>query len=219
MTGSEAKAKGFADELMDMEVVASIGADKKTAIFNGVNVSLERVANKTALISMLSHAKPGASDAAPVATTQSTPAAHVPEKINNSGKEHEEIMTLDELKSKYPDIYKAAFDEGAAQGGADGKTQGVTAERERIKEIDAMALPGMETLTNKAKFETGISAGEYAVEIVKAQKQKGVQFLNDAQEDAAESGDIPPANPPQGTDEQEEKALLAYAAERAKTIR
>lgn len=75
-------------------------------------------------------------------------------------------MNQDELKAKYPEIYRAAFDAGVA----DGIARGTDVERERIKEIDTMAIPGMETLTNKAKFETGITAGDYAMEALKMLK-------------------------------------------------
>ena len=120
-------------------------------------------------------------------------------------------MTLEELKAKYPDIYTAAVNEGVAQG-----TQ---AERNRIQEIDNMALPGMDALTNKAKYETGVTAGEFAVELIKAQKQKGVNYLNKAQEDAAPLSTVPAATAPQSDDAQEEQALLAKTGERANTLR
>ena len=112
-------------------------------------------------------------------------------------------MTLEDLRAKYPGIYDAAVNEGI--------TQGVTAERERIREIDAMVLPGMEALANKAKYETGITAGEYAMAMVKAQKEKGVSILGDIKKDAAEVDEIPPAPGDMNDDAAETAELLAHA--------
>ena len=111
-------------------------------------------------------------------------------------------MNLEDLKTKHPDIYAAALSEGEAQG--------VQAERARIKEINDMALPGMETLTNKAMFESGISAGEFAVELIKAQKKTGETFLNDVKADAAEAGDVPASGATQNDTGEDEEALLAH---------
>ena len=124
------------------------------------------------------------------------------------------MKTLAELQATHPDLYAEAISAGVAQaasanesaiaqakkdGHLEGVTAGVTAERARIKEIHDMALPGTEAISNKAMFESGATAAEYAMELVKAQKEKGVNFLASAKKDAAE--------------------LLAVAAEVAKTIR
>jgi hypothetical protein len=215
MTGTEAKEKGFADEVTDAAVDAHLNTDGVTATFNDLVVSLEGVANRAALVAMIGRAKPGAHGAGPAQTAQNKPAAPAP--ANNNGKRvNEEVfMNLEELKSKRPEIYKAAFGEGLAEGAA----QGAASERERIKAIDAMALPGLEALTDKAKFETGISAGEYAVEVVKAQKAQGAKFLAAAQEDAKDAGYVPAAGASQNSDEQEETALLNHTGKRAETLR
>ena len=227
MTGAEAKEKGFVDEVTDLEVEAVMNTDNLTATFNGLSVSLESVVNRAALVAMLSPAKPGASKGEAVATVPGIPPALAPVTITNHQIHEEDIMNVDELKAKYPDIFKAVFEAGVAKGFADGEAkgladgiaQGTAAERERIKEIDAMALPGMEDLTNKAKYESFISAKDYAVDIVLNQKQKGAVYMKDAQADAEDAGKVPAGGAPQNNDEQEEKALLAHTAERAKTLR
>lgn len=93
----------------------------------------------------------------------------------NNGKKEETILDLKELKEKYPDLYNEAFNEG------------VKSERERMKAIDDLAIPGHEDLVKKAKYETGIKAEVLAVEIVKAEKQKGHKFLNDRDKDVEAS--------------------------------
>ena len=76
----------------------------------------------------------------------------------------------------------------------------------------------MEEITNKAKFETSITAEAFAMELIKAQKQKGFNFLNQAQADAEHIADIPAAGEPQDSTGEEE-ALLAHLAGEAKNIK
>lgn len=191
MTGTQALEKGFVDEVTDLEVVAYLNEDKQTAFFNGLNINLEKVCNKDILVSMLK------------------PAPKPQENISNKSEQTTKntggkIMNLEYLKAKHADIYNDAINEG------------IQNERKRIREIDDMSLPGMEELMNKAKFETGITAAELAVELIKAQKQKGINFLKDAQIDAKHLGEVPSGGNPQNSNEQEEEALLAHLAQTAK---
>lgn len=95
-----------------------------------------------------------------------------PQKNTNTSVKEERKLDLEQLKNEYPELYQQVFDEG------------VKAERERIKAIDELALPGSEELIKKAKFETGISAEQVAIEIIKAEKQRGAKFLNERNDDA-----------------------------------
>ena len=63
-----------------------------------------------------------------------------------------------------------------------------TAERERIREIRDMALPGAEDITDAAMFTEPISAADYAINAVKHAKGKGAAWLEGAQNDADGSG-------------------------------
>ena len=130
------------------------------------------------------------------------------------------VMTLAELKAKHPEIYQAALDEGKAQAPSQealeaARKEGAQAERERIKAIDEAALPGTENFANKAKYETLITAEKYAIEVLKAQKEKGISYMNAAKSDAAAIEDVPAAGAPFASDE-DEAALLAHLAEEAK---
>lgn len=216
MTGTEAQMLGFADEVTETEAVAYLNSDKQTAIFNGLTVDLSQVRNKDKLLGMLNPKPSIPAEKPPEASTGSAKPAKAqtaPTEAPQNTNEEESIMNLEELKAKHPDIYTAAV--------KDGEEKGVQAERARIKEIDAMALPGMEALTNKAKFESGVTAGEFAVELIKAQKQSGAKFLNDAAADAEESGTgaVPASPNALNNDAQEEQALLAHMGERAKNMR
>ena len=88
---------------------------------------------------------------------------------NNGGKS----MDLQTLKNQNKDVYDQIVNEATKN------------ERERIKAIEDLAIPGNEDIINKAKFETGVTAEAVAMEIVKAQKEKGLNYLSNAQKDAA----------------------------------
>lgn len=88
---------------------------------------------------------------------------------NNKG---ERTMDLKTLKAEHQDIYNQIVAEATS------------AERNRIKAIEDLAIPGNEEIINKAKFETGITAEAVAVEIIKAQKGKGTEYINQAKKDA-----------------------------------
>lgn len=78
---------------------------------------------------------------------------------NNTTKE-DSGMNLEKLKNEHPDLVKQVQDEA------------VQNERKRIQEIENIAQPGTEAIVNKAKFDTGITAAETAMEILKAQKEQ-----------------------------------------------
>jgi ATP-dependent protease ClpP protease subunit len=188
LTGPQAVEKGFADELAEeMDAVAYLSEDKRTAFFNGINLDLEGERGKKLLAMLKVETRLAANN-----------------KLENKESE-ERIMDLKDLQEKYPAVYEAAVREGAL------------AERNRIKEIDGMALPGLDELTARAKFETGVSAGELAVEMIKAQKQKGAQHFQAALADAKPLDGVPAASAPAAGGLEEEKALLEYAKARAQS--
>lgn len=202
MTGTQALEKGFVDEVTDLEVVAYLGEDKQTAFFNGLNINLDKVRNREVLAGLLQNAPPKSKLLPQVQTPKNAQATPPPTPAVANKIEGVQIMNLEDLKAKHPDIYNQAVNEG--------KVQGIQAERERIKAIDDMALAGMEELTNKAKYETGIAAADFAMELIKAQKQKGVAFMNEAKADAAELDKVGAAGAPQKSTADEENELLAH---------
>lgn len=88
-----------------------------------------------------------------------------------------EIMDLKELNAKHPDLVEQIKN--------DATKEAVTAERSRIQEIENIAIPGTEEIVNKAKFETGISAADTAMEILKAQKDQTQTQIQNRMTDAA----------------------------------
>ena len=78
-------------------------------------------------------------------------------KIENKNKENEEeTMTLEEIKNKFPEIYKEILNEGRV------------AERNRIKELEELDYES--ELINKAKFENFKTLNEIAVDLLKEQQ-------------------------------------------------
>ena len=91
-----------------------------------------------------------------------------------------EIKTVDELRKAYP-VLVNEIEEMATMNAAN-------AERQRIREIEEMSLPGSEAITAEAKFAKPMSAEEYAKAVVKNAKQQGEKFLQAAALDAVTSG-------------------------------
>jgi ATP-dependent Clp protease, protease subunit len=123
------------------------------------------------------------------------------------------VLTLEQLKNEHPDLYNQVLNEG--------REAGVQAERQRIKSIDELALPGNEELVNKAMFETGISAEQLAVEIIKAEKQRGSNFLAARQEDATTLTQVDGSAAPQNNEneEQERQDVVSNMVSGAKKMR
>jgi anti-sigma28 factor (negative regulator of flagellin synthesis) len=121
---------------------------------------------------------------------------NLPESLK---KEMEEIDLTDKNKAA-PDIQEKPAAQQAvpavAQGGSadaggspdDAVSQAVKAERARMKALDELAIPGAEEIIAKAKYETGASPEQVALEIVKAHKPTGNSALQHRNEDAEESG-------------------------------
>ena len=113
-------------------------------------------------------------------------------------------MTLEEFKSKYPDIAKALIDEGSKigfdRGFKEGETKGIEkaleenqdaakaegarAERERIKSVKEQLIPGHEDLIEDLMFDGETSGPEAAVKILAAEKKLRNDVINDHRSDA-----------------------------------
>ncbi|WP_311847852.1 hypothetical protein [Paenibacillus larvae] len=96
------------------------------------------------------------------------------DKNKEKGSPKSQDMTLDMFAQRHPDLYKAAVQAGIEQ------------ERCRIKALDELAaVPSARGVIAKAKYETGVTAQEVAVDILKAEKSRieeaGNQRLSDSQ--------------------------------------
>ncbi|QPA33424.1 head maturation protease, ClpP-related [Thermaerobacillus caldiproteolyticus] len=193
LTADEAVEKGFADEV-DRKYQVSASIRDGFAYFNGQKFDLKAFASVPNL---------------PVLDNETTEdetedAENGPEMDENdqnvSESEEEDVKNLDELKAKYPDLYQAAVQDGIEQ------------ERNRMKAIDDLGLSGYKDLIQKAKYETGASAEQLAMEVLKAQQQQRRNYLNAVQQDVEESGvDDVPTDDPTPPSEEEDTQTKAQA--------
>ncbi len=167
MTAQEAKESGFIDAIMFENEVGAVANAENPLLVNGMLP--QEVLNK--MREELTNDK-GHAVVNNAFVNQSNES-----EVNNQ-------MDLEKLKAEHPELYKEIVNIG--------KEEGVKAERNRIQEIEDIASPGNEELINKAKFETGATAADTAMEILKAQKEKGAQALNAIRQDAANLGEITP---------------------------
>lgn len=98
-------------------------------------------------------------------------------------------MDLKEFKEKYPDLYKLIFEEGKTAGRTEGLAEGETAgietgraegqeealktgaqaERDRIKGIEDLTMPGHEALIQTMKFDGETTPAAAAIKLVQAE--------------------------------------------------
>ena len=183
LTGEDAVKEGFCDEIMFEETEIEPLIDGNNLIINSVKIDLSdynvsdefrnKIKNKTAI-------KENQSAFSNKAIIQSDSFFNT----NNQGGKEEMIKDAQELKNKYPDVYNQVVNAAKEE------------ERQRIKDIDDLGAAGFEEITNKAKYEDVKNAGDCAMEIIKAQKGAGENFLNNREIDIENSNvnKVPGAN-------------------------
>ncbi|HAG3253126.1 TPA: Clp protease ClpP [Salmonella enterica] len=178
-SADEAVELGFADEV---EKPMRMAASLKDGVFclNGMNFEVSRFASLPESLATLTTPE-NKQPAAPAATNE------------------EEIVDLDTLKNKHPDLYNQVFNEG--------RDDGVKAERNRIKQIEDSVIPGHDELVNKAKFETGVSAETLALEIMNAERGRNAAYLKNREDDAELLKNAVDKQVPQNKGEQEVEAV------------
>lgn len=160
MSAAEAVEMGFADEVEDSSpVTASMrGA---VATINGVTMDFSHFLHPPRL---------------PKAASDPRPSTAIPAAPLSSDPEEEEILNIQDLKNKHPELYAEVFNSG------------VTQERERLQALDDLAMPGNQAVINKAKYETMASAAETAIQILKADNKQRETYNQNARDDADGSG-------------------------------
>lgn len=179
MTAQEAKEHGFIDAIMFEEEFQAVASADHPALVNGMLPP--EVINKMR------------------EQFRQDPINNII-NLNTKNEGGKQTMDLQQLKNDYPDLVKQIQNEAAEEA--------VAAERQRIKEIENISLPGAEEIVNKAKFETGASAGEVAMEILKNDTLKKSLMLKNIKEDAETLNQVESGAAPQNTEEAEVDALL-----------
>jgi ATP-dependent protease ClpP protease subunit len=166
-TAQEAVDAGFAHEVLAAEPVAAcVTPDMMGAMRQMYRCTPQEVAVKEK-----------------VRTDEPAVAAGEPaEHTFNSEEETEHMditnLTMEELQAQNPALFQSLMSAGSEQ------------ERQRIQDIDDITLPGYEELAKQAKM-SGTSAMDFHKQIVKAQREKGAQFLASRQEETAPAAQVP----------------------------
>ena len=205
-TGPQAKENGFVDELTDEEDGATYENRGGVLFVNSVSMGAkfdkapEFVRNRVQRVVDIKPPAP-AQDNQPAGP----PASSVADKSTKNVKEETEmeIKTVDELRTAFPELVNE-IEQAAAEAATN-------AERERIKGIEDVALPGSEELTAEAKFTKPMSVSDFAVALVKGAKTKGAAFLDAMRQDGVESGVENVGNTPAPEDKDPVNAAKARA--------
>ena len=140
-----------------------------------------------------------------------TPVAGAPTEIKNHEEEDSHMdakdINLDQLRADNPALVDQI------------RQDAISAERQRIEDIDALTLPGYEDMAAEAKAN-GTSAMDFNRQIVEAQKQKGKNHIANRQQETAPAKDVTGGAPQDSKDEEQEiqdnaKAIAAYARDYA----
>lgn len=177
LTGEDALAKGFADELVENEDAPQIAAsaDHNYLIVNG------------RALATMGYPLPGGIPVAPDAKASVPTTQRPPEESGEGGPE---IMAknLEDLRTQNPDLAESVVTEIRAD--MDGMVQNaVAAERQRLKEIDSIAGIYSEELVQEAKYgEQCCTAQELAFRAAQEAARRGKEALQEMEQDAKASG-------------------------------
>lgn len=166
LTAQEAKDLGFIDEIAEPFQIA---ATMKDGVLKVNNVSMNAGNLKNIPQSFLGGIE-----------------------SNKIDPEEAEVMNLQELKAKHADVYeqvKAEVKQEALNSANASVADAVKAERDRISAINAATIAGNEEMAQKA-IDDGVTAGDFALAQIKAEKEKGTDFLAKRKEDAKKLNDV-----------------------------
>ena len=199
MVGQEIIDAGLADEMIDGdEVKVSISADHRVVFCNGIPM------------------RAGCVGVLPKNMTKHTGA--VPDVIDQSKKEEVKVMTVEELKAKYPDAVTEI--EEAARASVDvakATAEATEAERKRIEDIESIeASVKDKELVRQAKYgDKPMDAKDLALLAMQSQAKEEQaakdEYLADSAKDSDESGAKDVVAAPAGDDEDKDKDVKDIA--------
>lgn len=177
LTGQEAVDAGLADEVIESEtpVSMSLTADRSCMVVNGFCLPTRGMSNIPKGIPIMP-----TSNVSPAAQPQED------ETQMNGRSNGMEIKNIDELRAAFPDFLAQA--EAAAR--EEGRTAGVSEERNRIQGIEAIQdAIADKAMIASAKFgEKPLTAEQLAFQAMQAQAAIGAKVLNNMAEDVKNSG-------------------------------
>lgn len=197
-TATEAKEKGFVDEVDD-EADDSVVENRNGILFVN-SISMNTPFNKA----------PNFVRSRVVDKTTAQP-ENTPPADQSGNKTHGEVTDMDIKDIKTVDDLRKACPDMVAKI----ETEAINAERTRIQEIENATLPGAEDEANEAKFVKPIDSASFAKAVIasmKAKQQKqSKDYLDKAKANAQTSGANNITNPPPANPEPEkaqEKGLM-----------
>lgn len=181
-TGREAMEKGFADALKEdgENPDMSMSADRKVLYVNGVSHNIEGLHNIPGMIPIHKYAKTVIRPDVAKKTDGQT-------AKTEGGKHH---MTLEELREQEPELVSRIEQDARNTVQAEANASAVTAERQRLAEIDSIAatIPDQQ-LVHEAKYgEKTCTAQELCFRVMQQSAASGRRFLTDYMADGAKSG-------------------------------
>jgi ATP-dependent protease ClpP protease subunit len=126
--------------------------------------------------------------------------AKQPQAKSNNGKNHKKVMTSDEIKTQHPSVY--------AQIVAEGKTAGLTEERERIRGWEAYRNIDAEAVNKGIASGKPISVADMAEFQAKALSSDFLQKLT-----ASAAPILTTTTPPATAETEEQKAMASFESE------
>lgn len=179
-TASEAKEHGFVDEVDTYARVGQVENRAGVLFVNSVSTGIpyaeaEKHFGKTP------------------ETTGVSNTSKLPNNEEESQMAEKIIRTVDELCAAYPDLVNQIIQDATTQ------------ERRRIHDIEDTMLPGGESIANDAKYEHPMSTADFAVALIRDQKQNGARYLQNINDDANNGGAngvgqaVPGSNPKEDT--------------------
>lgn len=180
-TGQEAVDNGFADNLKEdeEETAMSMSRDRKVLFCNGVRHNIEGLHNVPGTIPIKNATPPAAK---PGVNKKQTAKA----EKNKGGNTP---MTIEEMRAAHPEVV-AQIEQDARNAQAQVNADAVTAERQRIEEIDSIAasIPDQQ-LVHDAKYgENPCTAQELCFRVMQQSAASSQQFLANYAKDGATSG-------------------------------
>lgn len=212
MTGEEAVAKGYADE-----VIEGAGQEKAEAQEMMLDAGY-RLADRSGALMNAGWLRLYNTLPANVKQVESLPMA---EEEAKKEEEAMEIKNLAELRAAHPELCAELENSVKAQVGQQHETDikdktaeavknALDAERKRLDEIDKIAgQVADEDMVNDAKYVNPISAAELALKAMQAQAAAGMSYLKDIAEDNKNSLVDKVAGGAQSEDD-EEKSIIAF---------
>lgn len=202
-TAEQAVEYGFADEVLYAEAktettpIAACVSDRAMAAMHGLYKAVpEQIAVKQNTAQTDSNAAPICGAASAINQEED------PESMNISE------INAEQLRTENPALFEQI------------RQDAIAADRQRREDIDALTLPGYESMAEDAK-RNGMTAMDFQRQVVQAQKQNGAAYLSARQTETAPAQSVKGAEAPADGDaaEQEIKQYANDIAAYAKSYR